>query len=189
MLRDECKLLIVLPLHAMCFSPAFLFTPRPTSTLALLVYVAALATSAVFSASSVCRARCRQLHICILSWLYSSLHGATIVLALFSIRHFLYPFLSTTSFQDNCSLSKSLQTNAAGLSCPDLQAYAATSLVLLTASVALSAFVLVLGHRISKKQSIEYRRVKKEIERHQHNNTTPSSTSSSDESMLIQQHA
>ncbi|ETW00779.1 hypothetical protein H310_07316 [Aphanomyces invadans] len=187
MFRDECKLLFVLPMHAVTFSPAFLITPQPTSTLAILIFIAAVASSIAFSASSTWKGRCicGRLPICTLSWLYTSLHASIVVVSVFSIRHFLLPFLSTSSFQDNCRMSAALQANTAGLSCPDLQSYVATSLVLQTASVAVSFFMLVLGHRISKKQLIEYRRVKKELERHQSNNT-PSSASSSDASLLIQ---
>ncbi|KAF0716790.1 Aste57867_2663 [Aphanomyces stellatus] len=191
MLRDECKLLLVLPLHAVCFAPAILLPPPSTASTILLLYVLFVAAAAVFSTSSVCqeRWRIRQMHVCWLAWLYTGLQAALIAVDLLSLCRFLSPFLSNAPFHDNCNASAALRGNAAGYSCAGMQQAAAVALVLLTAAIGLGIYLLVLGKRVAKKQYIEYARVKKEIERHQSmsemRNTSAADSPSSD-SLLTQ---
>ncbi|CAK4324701.1 unnamed protein product [Aphanomyces euteiches] len=168
MLRDECKLLLVLPLHAICFAPAILFTSPAASKVAFFVYLVALSISALFSLSSVCKQQwhVHQSHICWLSTLFWGFHAALHTICIWSLYGFLEPFLSTNSFADNCSTTISLRNNVAKYPCQTLQQFAATSLVLLPVAVSLGSYAVILGSRIAKKQSIEYARVKKEIERH-----------------------
>ena len=80
-------------------------------------------------------------------------------------------FWGPGEFKVTCQKS-GLDKNVLNIPCDTIQGYLALSLIALTVEICLGLYMLLLGYRLAQKQSIEYARVKKEIQRAQ---SSPSS--------------
>ncbi|OQS02197.1 hypothetical protein THRCLA_05405 [Thraustotheca clavata] len=159
---DECLMLLVLSLQAVTVLPSIAVS-RETGIAMLSLYLVTAFVSIGFSFLYTLRECCScvnrlQRHGALVFYV---LHLSLIALSIATISTFLTPYLSNTEYRTYCE-NHGMDDNLSGTSCVKLEGYMVIALMALTLEIGLSAYMLTIGRRIAKKQSIEYNRLQRE---------------------------